>query len=342
MEKLVARVARGLCRRPAPSLLRRRAAPSVALLLTAAYAFGTPRWMIQQPGALAARMAQLRLIGLLLLLTARRRWRGRSWRAPVRVVTAPARPMRYSPRRSDVWSLRPGGPLPAFAAGAAVPLGAGAALQRHRRRRIVGPMPPSAASPSSSMTPVRVSPAAVQPTRGLPGVLAVPRLPWLAWRNRPIDPARPPARHRHRGRRRRADGDLRAHRLARRSVFRARFLTDMVPLLILAAGCPWSRARRIAGSSSSRRRRGDGLAAIGAFTYDGFTDRRSSPAAVPTRCGPPGSGGKHRSSPGLRQGAPRPSLVLIRRGAIETIEVAGRAAEIIPPRVARSPCPAGR
>ena len=70
MEKLSASLMAALSASLLYLLLRRRAAAPTALLLTLAYAFGTTTWMIGSQALWQHGMAQLLMIGLLLLLTA--------------------------------------------------------------------------------------------------------------------------------------------------------------------------------------------------------------------------------------------------------------------------------
>jgi hypothetical protein len=69
MEKLSASLLAALSAALLYLLLRRRAAPPVALLLTLAYAFGTTTWVISSQALWQHGMAQLLVIGTLLLLT---------------------------------------------------------------------------------------------------------------------------------------------------------------------------------------------------------------------------------------------------------------------------------
>jgi hypothetical protein len=71
MEKLSASLIASLSAALLYLLLRRRAAASVALVLTFAYAFGTTTWVISSQALWQHGMAQLLVIGTLLLLTAR-------------------------------------------------------------------------------------------------------------------------------------------------------------------------------------------------------------------------------------------------------------------------------
>ncbi len=70
MEKLSASLVAALSASLLYLLLRRRAAAPIALLLTVAYAFGTTTWMISSQALWQHGMAQLLVIGVLLLLTA--------------------------------------------------------------------------------------------------------------------------------------------------------------------------------------------------------------------------------------------------------------------------------
>ncbi len=70
MEKLTASLVAALSAALLYLLLRRRAAEPVALLLTLAYAFGTTTWVISSQALWQHGMAELLVIGLLLLLTA--------------------------------------------------------------------------------------------------------------------------------------------------------------------------------------------------------------------------------------------------------------------------------
>ena len=78
MEKLSASLVAALSAALLYRLLRRRAAPPVALLLTLAYAYGTTTWVISSQALWQHGMAELLVIGALLL------WR---FRAPS--ATAP-------------------------------------------------------------------------------------------------------------------------------------------------------------------------------------------------------------------------------------------------------------
>jgi hypothetical protein len=69
MEKLSASLVAALSAALLFRLLRRRAAASIALLLTVAYAFGTTTWVIGSQALWQHGMAELLVIGLLLLLT---------------------------------------------------------------------------------------------------------------------------------------------------------------------------------------------------------------------------------------------------------------------------------
>jgi hypothetical protein len=69
MEKLSASLVAALSAALLYRLLRRRAAASIALLLTVAYAFGTTTWVIGSQALWQHGMAELLVIGLLLLLT---------------------------------------------------------------------------------------------------------------------------------------------------------------------------------------------------------------------------------------------------------------------------------
>ncbi|HWM91670.1 MAG TPA: hypothetical protein VN493_12960 [Thermoanaerobaculia bacterium] len=69
MEKLSASLIAALSASLLYLLLRRRVAPQTALLLTLAYAFGTTTWMISSQALWQHGMAQLLVIGALLLLT---------------------------------------------------------------------------------------------------------------------------------------------------------------------------------------------------------------------------------------------------------------------------------
>lgn len=69
MEKLSASLIAALSASLLYLLLRRRVAPSIALLLAVAYAFGTTTWMISSQALWQHGMAQLLVIGALLLLT---------------------------------------------------------------------------------------------------------------------------------------------------------------------------------------------------------------------------------------------------------------------------------
>jgi len=70
MEKLIASLLAALSASLLYLLLRRRAAESVAVLLTVAYAFGTTTWMISSQALWQHGMGQLLVIGALLFLTA--------------------------------------------------------------------------------------------------------------------------------------------------------------------------------------------------------------------------------------------------------------------------------
>src|ERR1700712_4141277 len=70
MEKLSASLVAALSAALLYLLLRRRAAAPIALLLTLAYAFGTTTWMIGSQALWQHGMAELLVIGTLLLLTA--------------------------------------------------------------------------------------------------------------------------------------------------------------------------------------------------------------------------------------------------------------------------------
>jgi hypothetical protein len=70
MEKLSASLLAALSVSLLYLLLRRRAKPSIALLLTLAYAFGTTTWVVSSQALWQHGMAELLLIGALLLLTA--------------------------------------------------------------------------------------------------------------------------------------------------------------------------------------------------------------------------------------------------------------------------------
>ena len=70
MEKLTASLLAALSVSLLYRLLRRRAAPPIALLLTVAYAFGTTTWVISSQALWQHGMAQLLLIGTVLILTA--------------------------------------------------------------------------------------------------------------------------------------------------------------------------------------------------------------------------------------------------------------------------------
>jgi hypothetical protein len=70
MEKLTASFLAALSASLLYLLLRRRAAPPIAALLTVAYAFGTTTWVISSQALWQHGMAQLLVVGLLLLLTA--------------------------------------------------------------------------------------------------------------------------------------------------------------------------------------------------------------------------------------------------------------------------------
>src|SRR3954466_909863 len=69
MEKLTASLMAALSASLLYLLLRRRAAPPIALLLTLAYAFGTTTWVISSQALWQHGMAELLVIGALLLLT---------------------------------------------------------------------------------------------------------------------------------------------------------------------------------------------------------------------------------------------------------------------------------
>jgi hypothetical protein len=70
MEKLTASALTALSASLLYLLLRRKAAPRIALLLTVAYAFGTTTWVISSQALWQHGMAQLLVIGVLLFLTA--------------------------------------------------------------------------------------------------------------------------------------------------------------------------------------------------------------------------------------------------------------------------------
>ncbi|HEY4565531.1 MAG TPA: hypothetical protein VIJ36_21325, partial [Thermoanaerobaculia bacterium] len=70
MEKLSASLVAALSASLLYLLLRRRAAAPIARLLTLAYAFGTTTWVISSQALWQHGMAQLLIVGLLLLLTA--------------------------------------------------------------------------------------------------------------------------------------------------------------------------------------------------------------------------------------------------------------------------------
>src|SRR5436309_7114245 len=70
MEKLAASLVAALSASLLYLLLRRRAAAPIALLLTLAYAFGTTTWVISSQALWQHGMAELLVIGALLLLTA--------------------------------------------------------------------------------------------------------------------------------------------------------------------------------------------------------------------------------------------------------------------------------
>ncbi len=70
MEKLTASLLAALSASFLYLVLRRRAAPPIALLLTVAYAFGTTTWMISSQALWQHGMAQLLVVGALLFLTA--------------------------------------------------------------------------------------------------------------------------------------------------------------------------------------------------------------------------------------------------------------------------------
>jgi len=69
MEKLCASLIAALSASLLYLVLRRRATPSIALLLTIAYAFGTTTWMISSQALWQHGMAQLLIVGALLVLT---------------------------------------------------------------------------------------------------------------------------------------------------------------------------------------------------------------------------------------------------------------------------------
>jgi len=70
MEKLSASLLAALSASLLYLLLRRRTRASIALLLTVAYAFGTTTWMVSSQALWQHGMAELLVIGALLLLTA--------------------------------------------------------------------------------------------------------------------------------------------------------------------------------------------------------------------------------------------------------------------------------
>jgi len=70
MEKLTASLLAALSASLLYLVLRRRAAPPIALLLTLAYAFGTTTWMISSQALWQHGMAQVLVVGVMLLLTA--------------------------------------------------------------------------------------------------------------------------------------------------------------------------------------------------------------------------------------------------------------------------------
>jgi hypothetical protein len=71
MEKLVASFLAALSASLLYLLLRRRAKPSIALLLTGAYAFGTTTWVISSQALWQHGMAEVLVVGALLLVTGR-------------------------------------------------------------------------------------------------------------------------------------------------------------------------------------------------------------------------------------------------------------------------------
>jgi hypothetical protein len=108
-------------------------------------------------------------------------------------------------------------------------------------------------------------------------------------------------------------------------------MTDLVPLLIWLL-VPVVVALRRAGRVAFATAVGVAIAieAIGAFTYDGYTDRAIFAAAG---ADPMRAAWQWRNAPfvaGLSHGLAPPELVQSRRGAIDTIEVEGRSVDAVP------------
>lgn len=334
MEKLVASSLAACSAALFYLLLRRRAAPPVALLLTAAYALGTTAWMIGSQALWQHGMAQLLLIGLLLLLTAPATLARALLAGLLCALVTGTRPANavLSAALGVYGLFWAGRKAPAFAAGAAVPVG----LVLFYNVTVVGAIGGAYATLGSItffQHDIRSGLAGLlfSPTRGL--LVFSPFLAFLAlaWRHRPLDP----------GDRRLAIAIL-AGVAAQTSMyaltdwragvcFGPRFMTDMVPLLIWLLVPVVVAIRRIgrvvfvAAVAVAMAIEG-----IGAFTYDGYTDRAifAGSGANPMR-----AAWQWRNAPfvaGLRQGVAPPELVLTRRGAIEAIEVEGRPVEIVP------------
>ena len=332
MEKLVASAIAAGSAALLYLLVRRRAAVSIALLLTVAYAFGTTTWVISSQALWQHGLAQLFLVGLLLVLT-----------APATLSSAVVAGMLCGlvtgTRPADAvlsaalglyglyWAGRR---APAFAASAAAPL----VLVLIYNVTVVGVLGGAYAAVGSASffhhdIHSGLAGLLFSPTRGL--LVFSPFLAFLvlAWRHRPAAADRPLALA--------LLGGIVVQTLMYALIdwrggtaWGPRFMTDLIPLviwLLIPIVVAIRRVARVAFVAAV----GVAIAieGIGAFTYDGFTDRAIYASADPDDMQ---AAWRWQNAPfvaGLSQGLAPADLVIARPGAVDAIEVDGRRVESI-------------
>jgi hypothetical protein len=311
MEKLTASSIASLSAALLYLLLRRRAEPRDALLLTAAYAFGTTTWVISSQALWQHGLAQLLIVGLLLVLTG---------------PSTARRALAAGVLCGLIAGNRPRHGAMALVAGAALPV----ALVLLYNVGIVGApgggygLIGRPAFFDHALLP-GIAALLLSPTRGL--LVFSPFLVFLAltWRHRAQN---------------RDDRGLalamwigialqvllyaRADWLAGLS-WGPRFLTDLLPLLI------WLLVPVVAALRGARRTAfvaavvvAVAIEGVGAFTYTGDSDWRISMAG--TTAARHRAGWSWRSAPFLvsaRRGLAPAELTMRQRGRVEAIEVDG-------------------
>jgi len=315
-------------------LLRRRATPRIALLLTVAYAFGTTTWMISSQALWQHGLAQLLLVGLLLFLT-----------APCTVTTALAAGVLCGliagERPPDTilaaglgayglfWAGRR---APLFVLAAALP--AGLVLLYNLTvpgsiggaYALVGKMSFFGFDMRTGLAGLLVS-----PTRGL--FVFSPFLLFLcfAWRHRPRD-------HADRGLAIAILVGVALQILLYSAIdwrggkaWGPRFLTDLLPLLIWLL-VPTVAALRGVGRACFMAAVAVAIAieAVGAFTYTGVSDG----PILEVTSGPDRfrAAWDWRNAPfvaSLSHGFAPAELTMVRRGAIDSIEAGGRVVDSV-------------